>query len=240
MKHTQLLLIALLMLVAFSTRTVSSSGTDSGQSSAGLPAASSTSGGVFYPLTPARILDTRTYTGGLPGKVGPGQTIAVQVTGQGGVPASGVSAVVMNVTVTEPTAASHLTIYPSDAALPLASNLNFVAGQTVPNLVTVKVGADGKVKAFNNSGETHVIFDVAGYYGIASISGAGDFVKLASGSGRDTVNLDNLYWCLDDIEDAISQIDSALDSFYWAIAYDHVPALPSITTLSWCSSVTGY
>jgi len=94
----------------------------------------------------------------LPGKVGPGQTIAVQVAGQGGVPSSGVSAVVMNVTVTEPAAPSHLTIFPSDAALPLASNLNFVAGQTVPNLVTVKVGGDGKVKVFNNSGETHVIF----------------------------------------------------------------------------------
>ena len=46
----------------------------------------------------------------------------------------------------------------------MASNLNFVAGQTVPNLVMAKVGADGKVSIFNNLGTSHVIFDVVGWY----------------------------------------------------------------------------
>lgn len=124
-----------------------------------------TGGSRYNPLTPARVLDTRTGPQGVPaGAIGPGGTITVDVTGVGGVPAS-VAAVIVNVTVTGPTAASHLTVYPSDAfVVPNASNLNFVAGQTVPNLVAVKVGADGNVKVRNNSGTTHVIFDVVGYF----------------------------------------------------------------------------
>jgi hypothetical protein len=81
------------------------------------------------------------------------------------VPATGVSAVVMNVTVTQPTASSVLTVWPSGEPQPNASNLNYVAGQTVPNLVVVKVGAGGKVNLRNYSGSTHVVADVVGWYG---------------------------------------------------------------------------
>ena len=48
---------------------------------------------------------------------------------------------------------------------PTASNLNFGPGQTVPNLVIVKVGTNGNVKIYNAVGSVHVIFDVAGWYG---------------------------------------------------------------------------
>src|SRR5205823_9591420 len=103
----------------------------------------------------------------LGGRVGPGCYINVQVTGVGGVPSlsSGVSAVVVNATATQPSLPSHLTIYPTSTSLPNAANLNFAAGQTVPNLATVRVGPDGKVRIVNNSGQTHVIFDVVGWYG---------------------------------------------------------------------------
>ena len=43
------------------------------------------------------------------------------------------------------------------------SNVNAPAGTTVPNLVVVRVGADGKVNLFNNSGAVDVVIDVAGY-----------------------------------------------------------------------------
>jgi hypothetical protein len=122
----------------------------------------------YHPLTPARILDTRIGTGGFSGRLGFGCHINVQVAGVGGVPASGVTAVVLNVTATQPSRGSFLTVYPSDAGLAVASNLNFVPGQTVPNLVTVKVGADGKVKLYNAVGQTHVVFDVVGWYGGAT------------------------------------------------------------------------
>jgi len=129
-----------------------------------------TGGSRFNALAPVRILDTRNATGFGGGKVSPNATITVDVTGTllSGVPATGVSAVVVNATVTDPTAGSYLTVYPSDAlSRPTASNLNFVAGQTVPNLVTVKVGADGNVKIYNAVGSTHVIFDVVGWYGVS-------------------------------------------------------------------------
>jgi V8-like Glu-specific endopeptidase len=121
------------------------------------------SAGYLHPLTPARVLDTRTGTGAPAAKVGPGQEIALQVTGRGGVPANA-GAVVLNVTVTEPTTAGYLTVYPSGANRPTASNLNFTPGQTVPNLVIAKVGTDGKARIFNSSGTTHVVADVMGWY----------------------------------------------------------------------------
>jgi hypothetical protein len=101
--------------------------------------------------------------------VGPGGTIRLQVAGQGGVPATTdpirPTAVVLNVTVTDTTSAGYLTLYPSDAtSQPLASDLNWTAGLTVPNLVVVKLGADGKVAIFNGAGSTDVIVDVVGWY----------------------------------------------------------------------------
>ena len=86
------------------------------------------------------------------------------VTDVGGVPANAAS-VVVNTTVTQGTAPSYLTVYPSGVARPLASNLNFNAWQDIPNLVIVKVGSGGNVQAYNNSGGVHVIFDVVGYFG---------------------------------------------------------------------------
>ena len=135
--------------------------------------------GAFVSVAPQRLLDTRKGVGGS-GPVVKSGTVHLQVTGRGGVPASGVSAVVMNVTVTEPSGSGYITAYPDGTSLPTASNLNFVKGQTVPNLVTVRVGANGKVALRNGSGGTvQLIADVAGYYldGTPSVPGA--FVSVA-------------------------------------------------------------
>jgi hypothetical protein len=126
-------------------------------------------GGQFTGLTPARVLDTRNGTGGFSVAVGPGGVIQLLVAGQGGVPAMSATvpptAVVLNVTATNTTAGGFLTLYPSDAASrPLASDLNWAPGVTVPNLVVVKVGADGRVAIFNGAGSTAVIADVVGWY----------------------------------------------------------------------------
>jgi CSLREA domain-containing protein len=123
--------------------------------------------GYYHPLAPSRILDTRTGPQGVPaGKIGHNSEVTVDVTGgPSGVPTSDVSAVVLNVTVTEATQASFLTVYPTGVPRPNASNLNFLPGETVPNLVTVKVGVDGNVKAYNAVGQVHAIFDVVGWYG---------------------------------------------------------------------------
>ncbi|MCH7606828.1 MAG: hypothetical protein IH962_06700, partial [Chloroflexi bacterium] len=101
-------------------------------------AANTKSAATYKPLSPGRILDTRT-SGGALGKQG---VRTIQVTGKAGVPSSA-TAVAMNVTVVDATAASFLTAWPAGKPRPNASNLNYVAGQTVPNLVIVTVGAGG-------------------------------------------------------------------------------------------------
>ena len=133
----------------------------SGYTLSGAPAVA----GAFGSLAPSRLLDTRFGTGALQAPVAAGGTVHLQVTGAGGVPASGVSAVVLNVTVTQPAGAGFVTVYGEGSALPTASNLNFVPGQTVPNMVIAPVGAGGVVDLYNGSTATiHLIADVSGYY----------------------------------------------------------------------------
>ena len=86
------------------------------------------------------------------------------VTGAGGVPTTGVSGVIMNVTVVA-TGFGYLTAYPGGTGRSRVSNLNFGPGQTVPNLVAVKSGVGGLVKFYNGcSASTDVIADISGYF----------------------------------------------------------------------------
>ena len=117
----------------------------------------------LLPLTPERLLDTRDGTGDVLGALGPGQTLSLKVTGRGGVPLNA-KAVALNVTVTEPSAGSFLTVWPAGDTRPLASSVNMVPGQTVPNMVFARVGADGRVSIYNNTGSTHVVADVVGAF----------------------------------------------------------------------------
>jgi hypothetical protein len=157
-------------------------------------------GGGFHPLTPFRVLDTRNGVGIANGPIGAGDgrnpdpnpdkraaTLAnheLKVLGVGGVPASGVSAVILNVTAVYPTADGFLTLYPKlprgvanpadNLSLfddqswflpnyPNTSNLNFSAGEVVPNLVVARVGAGGKVRIENFAGQTDTVADVVGW-----------------------------------------------------------------------------
>ena len=115
---------------------------------------------AFTAVSPKRVLDTRTGLGAA-GPVGPARTVTLDLSA--GVPASA-TAVVLNVTGTEPTADTFVTVYPSGATRPTASNLNLVAGETRPNLVTVALGADRKVVLYNHNGSVQLIADLSGYY----------------------------------------------------------------------------
>lgn len=140
-------------------------------SAAGLP-------GTFVPLTPARVLDTRVALGA-PGPVAADSTIHVQIAGRGGVPTSGVSAVVMNVTETEAGSSGYITVYPDDATRPTASNLNFPKGDTRANLVTVRLGSNGKMAiASSSSRSVQLVADVSGYFVDGMPTAAGTFVSL--------------------------------------------------------------
>ncbi|XVS66453.1 hypothetical protein ACQPYE_10450 [Actinosynnema sp. CA-299493] len=119
--------------------------------------------GTYFPVTPYRVLDTRSGHGAARAVVGSGQALRLQVTGQGGVPAEA-STVVLNVTVTEPSGAGHLSVYPTDVARPTVSSLNYTRGWTGANSVTVKVGADGAVNLYNHGAAVHLVADINGFY----------------------------------------------------------------------------
>ncbi|MDQ1738004.1 MAG: hypothetical protein QOH56_4255 [Pseudonocardiales bacterium] len=135
------------------------------------PTVAAPPGGSLHPVLPARILDTRSGNGAVRGAVPAGATRVLQVSGRGGVPTNDVIAVVMNVTVTAPRGSGYVTVYPSGATPPASSNLNFVAGQTVPNLVTVALGLGGQITLRNgSSGTVQLIADVSGWFGTPATS----------------------------------------------------------------------
>ena len=139
--------------------------------------------GSFKSLSPSRLLDTRASGG-----VGADSAVSFRVAGVNGIPAS-VAAVVFNLTVTEARSFGFVTAYASGKSRPNASNLNFSAGQTVPNSVTVPVGSDGKVTLFNrSSGTSQLIADVAGYYLPGTPTATGAFKALGPTRVLDTRN----------------------------------------------------
>ncbi len=117
-----------------------------------LPSGAST----YEPVTPERIMNETAD--------GPGGHVVLPVAGHGGVPRTGVTGVIVNITETEPTDPSYLTVYPDATAQPFASNLNFAPGDTRANLVIVPVGSDGAINIFNHTGTVTVLADVEGYY----------------------------------------------------------------------------
>jgi hypothetical protein len=117
-------------------------------------------GGAFTGRAPTRVLNTLTGTGAPKVKLGQGKTLTLTVPG---LPV-GTTAVALNVAVTGPTATSYLTVYPGGQPKPFASNLNFVAGETIPNLVMVPVGPGNTVTFFNAVGTVNVVADLVGHY----------------------------------------------------------------------------
>jgi hypothetical protein len=120
---------------------------------------------LFHAVSTSRVVDSRGQM-----QVGPygspwvaDQSRDVTVAGVDGVPADA-DAVIVNATVTDTTSPSFLTVSPSGGPRPLASNLNWTAGETVANEVVAKVGADGKISVFNSAGNADVILDVVGYF----------------------------------------------------------------------------
>ena len=182
------------------------SGVGPGRSSAAIPMSSVPAVPADYvPLTPARFLDTRSMATGARtfdgndlgcGAVGQGlmNVRTLVVGGRAGIPSTGVDAVAVNVTVVSPTASNYVTVYPSGTPKPNASNINFVAGQTIPNMAIVKVGNDGKIAIYNEGGSTQVIVDVVGWFPDGSDYTGVDPQRLLdtrSCSGCDTI--DGLY-----------------------------------------------
>jgi hypothetical protein len=114
-------------------------------------------------ITPVRVLDTRTSIGGHHGAVGPGGAVSVKVLGVGGVPSTGVAAVVVHVTGTGPTTGTYLQAAGTGLPKHSSSVLNLNRGVTASNDVVVPVGTDGAVSVFNSQGSLNVVIDVQGW-----------------------------------------------------------------------------
>ena len=109
---------------------------------------------------PCTVRATRAGVGAPRARLGAGRSVTLTVRG---LPA-GTTAVALNVTATGPTASGYLSAYPGGVARPRTSNLNFVAGQSIANLVVVKLGAGNKVTFFNAGGTVNLTADIVGYY----------------------------------------------------------------------------
>jgi Mala s 1-like protein/NHL repeat-containing protein len=133
--------------------------------------------GAYTAVTPYRVCDTRPAGGAIPanqcndnstgagsGPLTQGATRVITVDNFGTLPASGVTAVVVNLTAVNPSLSTYLTLYQDGiSSRPNTSNLNPGAATVLANLVEVGVSASGKIDLFNAAGTTNVIVDIEGY-----------------------------------------------------------------------------
>jgi hypothetical protein len=167
--------VGLMLPLAASLSAFASSAFNASPASASIPVFET--GGSFYtPVVPTRIADTRPNSGyqGAGDTLTAGQILHVQVTGfpvSAALVPLGATAVVVNITAVNPTKAGYLTAYASGQPMPLASTVNFIAGQTIANEATITVGNTGLlnpgyIDIFNYTGSTDVVVDVQGYYSL--------------------------------------------------------------------------
>jgi hypothetical protein len=136
--------------------------------------------GEYQPMTPTRLLDTRT---GQP--VAAGQTRTFQVGGRGGIPAqdaaTGQMGVVVNFTVLTPSRSGSLTVGGTDLAVK-TSTMSFAAGQTEQGQLLELLDDSGGLALRNNSAAAvHVIADVVGYYTGLNVTDPGRFDHFFAG-----------------------------------------------------------
>lgn len=150
-------------------------------------------GGEFQAVVPTRILDTRSADAGpLSGlrrsaPVGSAPEIVVPVVGEGGLPEftdadddgfdDDVLAVVLNITVIDPTLQGHIRAFGTGTPEGTTSVVNFVAGDRVPNTAIIRPGVDGAVSLRlvtpAGVGSAHVAIDVTGWYSTSAYADPG-------------------------------------------------------------------
>jgi hypothetical protein len=155
------------------------------------PAAADAAGlGGDYVALPAgaALLDTRNGTGGKTGLVGQATAVSFPVLGVGGIPTTGVSAVLVRLVTTSGTGNTWLRAYP-DGTTPTGgySNLDAAVGDIISNTDVVRPGTNGKIAVYNSTGSTHIIVTAFGYYRTATGAGGG-FVPVSENLIVDTRN----------------------------------------------------
>jgi hypothetical protein len=120
---------------------------------------------AFYTVTPCRAFDSRIALAGGPAPLGAGTTSKISIAGRCSIPSTA-TAVAINVTVTAPFGSGHLTFSTDDTARPVASTINYSAGQTRATNAVLRLGPTGALTVYvmQSSGDVHVIIDVSGYF----------------------------------------------------------------------------
>jgi len=157
------------------------------------PAGSSSVPGLFHPIPPLRICDTRTGTGtacSTKGPLGPGYWTKVVVSGcPTGNPSCGASvpddgtaaAVALNLTAVSGTSSTYLSVVPPNVSdscpsgAPAFSNLNVNAQTNLPNRVIVPLGPDRDVCVYNSLGSINFILDLNGWFGTGGEASPGAY-----------------------------------------------------------------
>lgn len=128
-------------------------------------------GAGYNPLSPARLADTRGFStvDGLNrgfGTLPPGLPVDLSVLSRGGVPATGVAAVVLNVTaVPGPAAAGWASMWPSDNPAAAEVRVSFDVGRTAAAMTVLAPSADGRVTIQHDGGDpAHYVVDVLGWF----------------------------------------------------------------------------
>lgn len=130
----------------------------------------------FVALTPTRVLDSRIGLG-LAGVTPPDGTASLSMLGRGGVPTTGVTAVLLNVTLTDAQGPGFVQVFPTGmATVGSSSNIGVEhAGQTIPNMVIAPLGVGGSVSIYTQGGG-HLIADVFGYFVASGSTADGRYV----------------------------------------------------------------
>jgi hypothetical protein len=119
----------------------------------------------YYPLPPCRVVDTRDPLGtnGGPALGMVARDFAIR--GHCGVPFTA-KAISANLTITNATTGSFLTVWPSGGAKPLAASLNFDPNSgALGNGIVIGLSANtNDLSVYNANGMVDVIIDVSGYF----------------------------------------------------------------------------
>lgn len=117
----------------------------------------------FVAVAPRRLMDSRSGVGVARAKLSPNLAYKLQVTGPGTGNADVATAVTLNVTAVSPSDNGFVTVWPCDASTPNTSNLNFAAGQTIPNAVITRISSEGTI-CLQTSAATHLLVDSSGWF----------------------------------------------------------------------------
>lgn len=143
--------------------------------------------GAFTSVTPANLLDTGAGVGAPATPVAAGTSVTFQVSGRGGVPASGAGSAALVVAAVAPSAPGFASVYAADIARPAAAALDFVPAQTIANLTVSGLSHDGKVSIYNGSNSPlRLVANVVGYFLAGNPVAGGTFGALAPANLLDT------------------------------------------------------